>query len=94
MGPLREEEERRSAEVVGVSHVEFLGHPDGAVEYGVALRRDLAAAFRRLRPDVVITMNFDLSWGEGGGFNDAYHRAVGLAAIDVCRERGESLVVP
>ena len=67
VGPLREEEERRSAAVVGVSHVEFLGHPDGAVEYGVALRRDFAAAFRRLRPDVVITMNFDLTWGEGGG---------------------------
>ena len=42
-GPLREEEERRSADVVGVSHVEFLGHPDGVVEYGVALRRDFAA---------------------------------------------------
>ncbi len=34
-GPLREEEERRSAEVVGVDHVEFLGHPDGSVEYGL-----------------------------------------------------------
>ena len=28
-GPLREEEERRSAAVVGVDDVEFLGHPDG-----------------------------------------------------------------
>src|ERR1700681_4498389 len=41
-GPLREEEERRSASVVGVSHVEFLGHPDGLIEAGVALRRDIA----------------------------------------------------
>jgi LmbE family N-acetylglucosaminyl deacetylase len=39
---LREEEHRRSAAVVGVSHVEFLGHPDGAVEYGLERRRDLA----------------------------------------------------
>src|SRR5204863_6924235 len=38
-GPLREEEERRSAAVVGVSRVDLLGHPDRAVEYGVALRR-------------------------------------------------------
>ena len=93
-GPLREDEERRSAEVVGVSHVEFLAHPDGAVEYGVALRRDLAAAFRRLCPDIVITMNFDLSWGDGGGFNHADHRAVGLAAIDACRDAANRWLFP
>src|ERR1700750_1024413 len=43
--PLREDEERSSARIVGVSTVEFLGHPDGAVEYGVPLRRDLCGAF-------------------------------------------------
>jgi LmbE family N-acetylglucosaminyl deacetylase len=85
-GPLREEEERRSAAVVGVSRVDFLGHPDGAVEYGVALRRDLAAALRSLRPDIVITANFDLTWGEGGVVNHADHRAVGLAVLDACRD--------
>ena len=94
VGPLREQEERQSAEVVGVSHVEFLGHPDGAVEYGVALRRDLAGAFRRLRPDIVITMNFDLSWGDGGGFNHADHRAVGLAALDACRDAANRWLFP
>jgi LmbE family N-acetylglucosaminyl deacetylase len=94
VGPLREDEERGSAEVVGVSHVEFLGHPDGAVEYGVALRRDLAAAFRRLRPDIVITTNFDLTWGDGGGFNHADHRAVGLAAIDACRDAANRWLFP
>jgi len=50
VGPLRMEEERRSAGVVGVTEVEFLDHADGLVEYGIPLRRDLAAAFRRLRP--------------------------------------------
>lgn len=85
-GPVREEEERRSAALVGVSHVEFLGHPDGAVEASLALRRDLAGAFRRLKPDVVITMNFDLTWGEEGTVNHADHRATGLAVIDACRD--------
>ena len=33
-GPLREEEERRSAAVVGVDEVEFLGHPDGRLQEG------------------------------------------------------------
>jgi LmbE family N-acetylglucosaminyl deacetylase len=50
-GPLREDEERRSAAIVGVSEVEFLSHPDGLVEYGIPLRRDLAAAFREIAPD-------------------------------------------
>ena len=94
VGPLREEEERRSADVVGVSHVEFLGYPDGLVEYGVPLRRAFAAAYRRLRPDVVITMNFELTWGDGGGFNHADHRAVGLAALDACRDAANRWLFP
>jgi len=85
-GPLREEEQRRSAARVGVTHVEFLGHPDGSVEPGLALRHDLAGSLRRLRPDVVLTMNFELTWGEGGGVNHADHRAVGLTTLDACRD--------
>src|SRR5215469_3918843 len=68
-GPLREEEERQSAAIVGVAEVEFLGHQDGLVEYGIPLRRDLAAAFRRLTPDVVITLNFELTWAEDSPVN-------------------------
>jgi LmbE family N-acetylglucosaminyl deacetylase len=85
-GPLREEEERRSAALVGVKHVEFLGHPDGRVEAGVALRRDLAGAFRRLMPEMVVTMNFELTWGDEGAVNHADHRATGLAVLDACRD--------
>jgi LmbE family N-acetylglucosaminyl deacetylase len=84
--PLREEEERRSAAVVGVHVVEFLGHADGVIEYGVPLRRSLAAAFRRLHPDIVVTMNFDLTWGDSSSVNHADHRAVGLATLDACRD--------
>jgi LmbE family N-acetylglucosaminyl deacetylase len=87
-GPLREEEERRGATVVGVDHVEFLGHPDGRVEAGLDLRRDLAGAFRRLKPDVVVTMNFELTWGDQGAVNHADHRATGLAVLDACRDAG------
>jgi LmbE family N-acetylglucosaminyl deacetylase len=94
VGPLRVEEERRSAAVVGVSEVEFLDHRDGLVEYGVPLRRDLAAAFRRLRPEVVITMSFDLTWGEEGPVNHADHRAVGLAVLDACRDAANGWVFP
>jgi LmbE family N-acetylglucosaminyl deacetylase len=85
-GPLREAEQRRSAAVVGVQRVEFLDHADGLVEAGVGLRRDLARAFRQLRPEVVITLNFDLTWGDGGAVNHADHRATGIAVLDACRD--------
>lgn len=94
VGPLRVEEERRSAAVVGVSEVEFLDHQDGLVEYGLPLRHDLAAAFRRLQPDVVITMSFDLTWGEEGPVNHSDHRAVGLATLDACRDAANGWVFP
>ena len=94
VGPLREDEERRSAAIVGVSEVLFLGHQDGLIEYGVPLRRDLARALRQLQPDVVITMSFDLTWGENGPVNHADHRAVGLAVLDACRDAANEWVFP
>lgn len=91
---VRVAEEEHSAAVVGVTEVEFLDHPDGMVEYGLQLRRDLAAAFRRHRPDVVITMSFELTWGEEGPVNHADHRAVGLAVLDACRDASNEWVFP
>ena len=94
VGPLRVEEEQRSAAVVGVTKVDFLDYQDGLVEYGLPLRRDLAAAFRRLRPEVVITTSFALTWGEDGPVNHADHRAVGLATLDACRDAANGWVFP
>ena len=51
---LREAEERESARRVGVDVVEFGGLRDGAIEYGVALRREITRAIRRERPDLVL----------------------------------------
>jgi LmbE family N-acetylglucosaminyl deacetylase len=94
VGPLREEEERRSAALVGVQDVLFLGHRDGVIEYGVPLRRDLAGSLRRFQPEVVLAMSFDLTWGEEGPVNHADHRAVGLAALDACRDAANEWVFP
>jgi LmbE family N-acetylglucosaminyl deacetylase len=88
VAPRREAEERASAAVVGVEAVEFLdGHVDGVIEYGLPLRRDLAAGIRRVRPDLVVSMNHSDSWG-GPSFNMADHRHVGLAALDASRDAG------
>jgi LmbE family N-acetylglucosaminyl deacetylase len=82
---VREAEERASATVVGVDTVEFLdGHTDGLIEYGIPLRRDLALAIRRHRPEVIVSLNHRESWGPS--FNMADHRNVGLAVLDAARD--------
>ena len=84
-GPLREAEQRAAAAEVGVDVVEFLDHPDGLIEYGIGLRRDIAAAIRRHRPELLITGNHRETW-PGGHLNMADHIAVGRAAIDAVRD--------
>lgn len=90
-GPLREHEERASAAIVGVDVVEFLGYPDGTVEYGLPLRRDIARAVRRHEPNVVITSNYHESWGPGTR-NQADHIALGRAVLDGVRDAGNRWV--
>ncbi|WP_285830990.1 PIG-L deacetylase family protein [Streptomyces meridianus] len=85
--PLREKEQRASAEVVGVRSVEFLDHRDGVIEYGVGLRRDLTAAIRRHRPELVLTLNHQDTWG-GTYWNSPDHRAVGRAVLDAAGDAG------
>ncbi|CAL9391776.1 Mycothiol S-conjugate amidase [Streptomyces sp. enrichment culture] len=84
---VREEEQRASAAVVGVERVEFLDHRDGVIEEGVALRRDLTAAIRRHRPELVVTLNHHETWG-GVNWNTPDHRAVGRAVLDAAGDAG------
>ena len=90
---VREAEEIESARIVGVSEVDFLGLPDGILEYGVPLRRELAAVVRRHRPEVVITGNFRDTWG-GSNLNQADHIAVGKAVLDAVRDAGNRWIFP
>ncbi|GEL23125.1 GlcNAc-PI de-N-acetylase [Pseudonocardia sulfidoxydans NBRC 16205] len=94
-GPLREAEQRAAAAEVGVSVVEFLDdHPDGLIEYGIPLRRDIAAAIRRHRPELVVTGNFHETWFGGGGRNMADHVAVGRACVDAVRDAANRWLFP
>jgi LmbE family N-acetylglucosaminyl deacetylase len=76
---------------VGVQVVEFLDHIDGVIEYGIPLRRDIALAIRRHRPQVVLTINHHDTWG-GNTYNMPDHRHVGLAVIDAVRDAGNRWV--
>ncbi|MFQ5915066.1 MAG: PIG-L deacetylase family protein [Nitrospinota bacterium] len=93
VGPLREEEERKGAAIVGVANVEFLQHQDGIIEYGLPLRRDIASAIRRRRPHILITLPHHLTWKDGP-LNMADHRWVTLAVMDAARDAGNRWIFP
>lgn len=90
---VREAEQVASAAVVGVDEVDFLGFPDGILEYGLPLRRALARVVRRRRPEIVLTTNFRETYG-GTALNQADHIAVGRATVDAVRDAGNRWVFP
>lgn len=97
-GPLREEEERRSAAAVGVREVEFLDHRDGVLVSGPELRRDLAGAIRRHRPEFVVVMYGGRTWTPPGvtpaALNSADHRALTRSALDAVADAGNEWIFP
>lgn len=90
---VREAEQVASAREVGVTDVSFLGWRDGIVEYGIPLRRVLAAVIREHRPDIVITSNFRAIW-RPGSLNQADHVAVGRAVLDAVRDAANRWIFP
>jgi len=81
MPDLREAEQRAAALELGVTEVEFLdGYADGTLTPSLALRRDLARALRRYRPDRVLTTSPLRRWERIAGPSHPDHLAVGEAA--------------
>ncbi len=62
MAPLRRDEQRAAAAIVGVHELHFLGYPDGRVEATLELRRDISRVIRTVRPDRVMTQSPDRNW--------------------------------
>src|SRR3712207_6400074 len=87
---LRTAEQVAAADVVGVTDVRFLDHPDGVLEYGLGLRRDIARVIRGYRPDAVLVGSWDVEFV--AGLNQADHRVAGLAALDALRDAGNRWV--
>lgn len=83
-GPLRAKEQRAACDTVGVNELVMFNYPDGHLVESIGLRRDIARQIRRLRPDVVITANFDVE--AYGSLNQSDHRVAGIAALDAARD--------
>ena len=84
---VRREESQRAAEVLGVTHIEWLDYRDGYVEYSLDLRRDIARAFRRFKPHRYVVLDPSMTI-EDRFVNHPDHRAVGQASLDVVMSAG------
>ena len=87
---LRVREQVAGSAAVGVSQVDFLEYPDGVLVYSLELRRDIARAIRRYRPDAVLVGSWEVEFV--AGLNQADHRVAGLAAVDAVRDSGNRWV--
>ncbi len=92
---VRSDEQHASAAVVGAETVEFLDHRDGQLTAGLDLRRDLARAIRRHRPDVVATLSFRDGWyGQPPSWNHVDHRVLGESVLDAVRDAANRWMFP
>jgi LmbE family N-acetylglucosaminyl deacetylase len=87
----RAEQEAACAEV-GVTSLEILEHPDGVLQPSLDLRRDIARAIRRHKPDVVVTGSWEVEFV--AGLNQADHRVAGMACLDAIRDADNPWVFP
>jgi LmbE family N-acetylglucosaminyl deacetylase len=77
---IRESEQRAAAAALGVERVKFLdGYTDGQLAPTLTLRRDIAAAIRKFRPDRVLTSAPLRRWERLAGPSHPDHLAAGEA---------------
>ena len=81
MIPIREREQRAAAEILGVASVIFLGFRDGELEVNLETRRAVAAAVRRIRPEVIVAPDPSRLWSGNGYINHWDHKQVGTLAL-------------
>ncbi|GAA3965565.1 PIG-L family deacetylase [Gordonia caeni] len=80
-GPLREDEQRASAAVVGVDHVEFWGFDDSELFNTPELREKIAETIERVHPDVVLSLYGGPEWAPGMP-NQRDHMEFAAAVVD------------
>jgi LmbE family N-acetylglucosaminyl deacetylase len=64
-GPVREDEQRRSAAIVGVDDVQFWDFPDSRIFNTPELQAKIAETITELAPDVVLTLYSGPEWAPG-----------------------------
>ncbi|MGH7246112.1 MAG: PIG-L deacetylase family protein [Candidatus Levyibacteriota bacterium] len=85
LAKIREEEQHAAGNVLGLTDVFFLKHPDTQLVADLTLKEEIVRVIRTVRPDTVITMDpaFLYTASEGWTFiNHTDHRAMATATMD------------
>ena len=79
--PIREQEQRAAAHVLGVKSVTLLGEVDGMLEVTLDTRRKVTREVRRLRPEVIVAPDPSRLWWGNRYINHSDHKAAGMLAL-------------
>lgn len=80
---MRRKEQANAAKVLGVKKVFFCDYEDGHLRCDMSVKRDIARIIRKVKPDVVITMDPTMVYSLKQNFiNHPDHRAAGQATLD------------
>lgn len=82
LAAIREVEEQKAAEALGVKEVVFLRYKDGELYPTLELRRDITRMIRMKKPDIVVTLDPTVFWYGTRGINHPDHRAIGAATLE------------
>ncbi len=80
---IRRQEQKDAARILGLKDVFFLKHPDTQLMADYSLKEEITYYIRKLKPEVVITMDPTFVYSSKFGFiNHTDHRAAGQATLD------------
>lgn len=80
---MRRDEERKAANILGVTQVFFCDFPDGELQNTLEVKREIVKIIRQTKPDVVVTLDPTIIYSAKTGFiNHPDHRAAGQATMD------------
>lgn len=80
---IRQMEQQRAGQIIGVKSVNFLGHEDGYLVPELKFRREIVRIIRREKPNILITCDpLNLFPSSGYGINHPDHRAIGQIVLD------------
>jgi len=82
LAPIRQQEQREAAAVLGVKDVFFLGYEDGELTYSRELLGKVVRYIRQLKPDAVFTSDPESIIVRDNFINHSDHRCAGLVTID------------
>ena len=85
LSDIRKKEQEEAARALGVRAVHFLDYVDGELVPDLRLKEQVVISIRRIRPDIVFTMDPSFFYYKNYGFvNHSDHRAIGEATLDAC----------